>query len=72
MCSIAILLNVACFLFSVCLAPFNFQLNANKRNQDEVMASIGVTMHHDPSLRPSVCARHGTDTQDLLSNTQVP
>ena len=37
----------------------------------EVMASIGGTMHHDPSLRPSVRARHGTDTRDLLSGMQV-
>ena len=38
----------------------------------EVMASIGGTMHHDPSLRPSVRARHDTNTRDLLSNMQVP
>ena len=38
----------------------------------EVMASIGGTMHHDPSLWPPVRARHGTDARDLLSNIQVP
>ena len=37
----------------------------------EVMASISDTMHHDPSLRPSVRARHGSDARDLLSGVHV-
>ena len=36
------------------------------------MASIGDTMHHhDPSPRPSVRTRHGSDTRGLLSGIQV-
>ena len=40
----------------------------------EVMASIiagGETMHHDPSLRPSVHALLGVDVRRLLSGIQV-
>ena len=39
----------------------------------EVMASIGDTIHHDPSpsLRPSVRARHSSDARDLLSGVHV-
>ena len=35
------------------------------------MASIGDTIHHDPSLRPSVHARRDADTRDLLSDVLV-
>ena len=37
----------------------------------EVMVSIGDAMHHDPSLRPSVRARHSSDARDLLSGVHV-
>ena len=37
----------------------------------EVLASIGDTMHHDPSLRPSVHACRSSDARDLLSGVHV-
>ena len=37
----------------------------------EVLASLGDTMHHDPSLRPSVRARHCSEVRDLLSGIHV-
>ena len=37
----------------------------------EVMASIGDTMHHDPSLRPSIRALQDVDVKHLPSGIQV-
>ena len=37
----------------------------------EVIASIGDTMHHDPSLRPSIRALQDVDVKHLLSGIQV-